>query len=54
MINALQMARLISKPVELSPGQRADPLYALMSGTGDARVWNDCRKLLAERTVAHV
>ncbi len=48
VINALQMARLISKPVELSPGQRPDPLYALMSGTGDARVWDDCRKLLAE------
>src|SRR4051812_3627362 len=46
MINALQMARLITKPVEL--GQSPDPVYALMTGTTDRKAWADARRLLVE------
>jgi hypothetical protein len=33
VINTLLMARLITKPVEIQPGQVPDPAYALMCGT---------------------
>lgn len=46
MINALQMARLITKPVEL--GQSPDPVYSLMTGTTDRKAWADARRLLVE------
>lgn len=47
VINALQMARLITKPVEIQPGQPADPVYSLMSGTTDPRAWDEAQDLLA-------
>lgn len=50
VINALQMARLITKPVEIQPGQQPDPVYSLMSGTSDERAWDEARLLLA-RTI---
>jgi hypothetical protein len=50
VINALQMARLITKPVEIQPGQQPDPVYSLMSGTIDARAWDEAQSLLA-RTI---
>lgn len=46
-INALLMARLITKPVEIQPAQSNDPIYALMSGTADPKAWDDAMKLLA-------
>ncbi|MGH7214162.1 MAG: hypothetical protein ACREIT_05310 [Tepidisphaeraceae bacterium] len=49
-INALLMARLIAKPVEIQPNQSPDPTYSLMSGTTDARAWSDAQALLA-RTI---
>lgn len=48
LIGALQMARLITKPVEIPPGQPADPAFALMSGTPDPAAWDRARALLAE------
>ena len=47
-INALLMARLTVKPVELQPGQEPDPTYGLMSGTVDPGAWTDAKNLLAE------
>ena len=47
VINALLLARLITKPVEIQPGQVPDPAYALMCGTTDSRAWDDAHRLLA-------
>ncbi len=47
IINAMQMARLITKPVEIAPGQLPDPTYSLMSGTTDVKAWTDAHELLA-------
>ena len=49
-LNALVMARLITKPVEIQPGQNPDPTYALMCGTTDGRAWDEAHRLLA-RTI---
>lgn len=46
-INAVLMARLITKPVEIQPSQPEDPTYALMSGTTDSKAWTDAKSLLA-------
>jgi hypothetical protein len=48
VINALQMARLITKPVEIRPGQAADPEYALLTGTTSQHAWDRAQELLAE------
>ena len=48
VITALQMARLITKPVEVAPGQDPDPAYALMSGTTIQEAWDQARELLAK------
>lgn len=50
VINALVMARLITKPVEIQPYQSPDPTYALMSGTTDQQAWDEAKRLLA-RTI---
>jgi hypothetical protein len=50
VINALVMARLITKPVQIQPFQALDPTYALMTGTADAQAWTDVRRLVA-RTI---
>ena len=47
-INALQLARLITKPVELEQGQPSDPAYALLTGTTNQQVWLDAGRLLAD------
>lgn len=47
IINALLMARLVTKPVEIQPGQNPDPAYALMCGTTDAAAWAEAQRLLA-------
>jgi hypothetical protein len=46
--NALVMARLITKPVEIQPHQRPDPTYALMCGTTDQQAWQDVQRLVAK------
>ena len=51
IVNAMQMARLITKPVEIQPGEVPDPTYSLMSGTTDPQAWRDAERLLAQ-TVA--
>lgn len=48
VINALQMARLITKPVEIQSGQAADPVFALLTGTTSQQVWDRAQELLAE------
>ncbi len=48
-LNAIYMARLLAKPVELQPGQVPDPTYGLMSGTADPQAWMQARNLLAQR-----
>lgn len=48
LINALQMARLITKPVEIQSGQAADPVYALLTGTTSQEAWDRVQELLAE------
>jgi hypothetical protein len=47
-INALQLARLITKPVELQPGQPPDPVYALMTGTTSLAAWAEAERLMAD------
>ncbi|MDB5289031.1 MAG: hypothetical protein JWL69_272, partial [Phycisphaerales bacterium] len=48
LINALQMARLITKPVEIQPGQAPDAVYSLMSGTTSQKTWDEAQRLLAD------
>jgi hypothetical protein len=52
-INTLLMAQLITKPVEIQPGQDPDPTYALMSGTTNPAVWADAQGLLADMILLH-
>lgn len=47
---ASELARLITKPVELNPAQRQDPIYGLMSGAADPAAWTEATNLLS-RTV---
>ncbi|WP_428938573.1 hypothetical protein [Fontivita pretiosa] len=49
LINALFMARLMTKPVQLQPNQPPDPTYGLMSGTADPKAWDQAIDLLARR-----
>ena len=48
-VDAVLMARLMTKPVEIQPGQAPDPTYGLMSGTTDPQVWSDVLHLLATK-----
>ena len=52
-ITALQLARLIAKPVELDAGQTPDPLYPLLTGTIDRTTWSDAKRLLARTILLH-
>lgn len=47
-INALLMARLVTKQVEIQPNQSPDPTYALMSGMTDPAAWAEAQRLLAQ------
>jgi hypothetical protein len=47
-LTSLVMARLITKPVEIQPGQAPDPAYAMMSGTTNQAAWDEAQRLLAE------
>ncbi len=53
-LNALVLARLMSKPVELAPTQQPDPTFGLMSGTADDDAWNGAIRLLAQRIMLRV
>ena len=48
VINALVMASLITKPVEIPLTEDPDPTYALMCGTSDLSAWSAVKGLLAE------
>jgi hypothetical protein len=41
------VAALLTKPVEVRPGQPADPAYALLSGTVDQAAWVEARRIVA-------
>ncbi|HZL34956.1 MAG TPA: hypothetical protein VFC78_06585 [Tepidisphaeraceae bacterium] len=45
---ALQIARLITRPIDHDPGQTLDPADELMSGTANPRDWRKARQLLAQ------
>ncbi len=45
--DALLLARLITRQVQLRPAQAPDPEYALLSGTVDQKTWDEARALLA-------
>lgn len=47
VINSLLMARLLTRPVEIPPGEEPDPLMGLMTGTADAPSWDAALALLA-------
>jgi hypothetical protein len=47
-LTSLVMARLVTKPVEIQPGQTPDPAYAMMSGTTNQAAWEEAQRLLAE------
>ncbi|HEV2295225.1 MAG TPA: hypothetical protein VGR35_15340 [Tepidisphaeraceae bacterium] len=47
-INALLMARLVTKQVEIQPNQSPDPTYALMSGMTNPAAWAEAQRLLAQ------
>jgi Domain of unknown function (DUF4091) len=53
VIHALQMARLITKPVQIATGQYPDPIYAMMSGTSDPGVWPIALQLVAQSILLH-
>ncbi|HWE04380.1 MAG TPA: hypothetical protein VG326_18395 [Tepidisphaeraceae bacterium] len=52
-ITALQLARLITKPVELNTGQTPEPIYSLMAGATDPQAWINARQLLSDAIVLH-
>jgi hypothetical protein len=45
--NALLMARLLTRPVEIAPTQEPDPSYGLMTGTPDRETWDSALALVA-------
>src|SRR5439155_24856249 len=49
-LNAVTMARLMTKPVQVSADQTPDPAYGLLSGTLDPATWEQADALLA-RTI---
>ena len=53
VIHALQLARLISKQVQIATGQYPDPIYAMMSGTSDPSVWPRALQLVAQSILLH-
>lgn len=42
------IARLLTKSVQIPPGQRADPIYALMTGTAEQKAWDSGMDLLTK------
>jgi hypothetical protein len=52
-VDAHQMARLITKPVQIAAGEVPDPTYSLMSGTTDLQAWSEAEKLLAQTISLH-
>lgn len=46
LLNILPMARVLTKPVEIQPGQVPDPIYSLLIGTADPLAWQDASELL--------
>lgn len=47
-LNAMLMARLLTRPVQITPSQSADALYTLLAGTADQSVWDSGMQLLAK------
>jgi hypothetical protein len=53
IIRSLVMARLITKPVEISLAQEPDPAYALMCGVTDPKAWQEAKQLLSDSILLH-
>jgi len=51
--DALLLARLITRQVELQPAQSPDPEYGLLSGTVDQKTWDEAQSLLARSILIH-
>jgi hypothetical protein len=49
--NALMLARLMTKQVQIQPGQTPDPEFGLFTGTVDQKTWDEAQTLLA-RTIS--
>jgi hypothetical protein len=45
--NAMKLARLLAKPVQIEPNQTPDPTYALMCAAADPSAWAQAQRLLA-------
>jgi hypothetical protein len=50
---AQQMARLMTKPVEVQPGKSPDPAYSLLTGVTTPAAWAQARELLAGSILLH-
>ena len=48
--NALMLARLMTKQVQIQPGQVPDPQYGLLTGTVEQKTWDQAQSILA-RTI---
>ena len=46
---SMKMSQLISKPVQLSPGQQDQPIFNLLAGNTDPRASEEARQLLVSR-----
>lgn len=47
VLSAKLFARLLSKPVEIQPGQEPDATYGMMTGTPDEPTWDEALNFLA-------
>jgi hypothetical protein len=53
LATAMQMCRLLARPVELPPNEQDDPTAALLSENVDRQAWRDATTLLASRIIDH-
>jgi hypothetical protein len=51
--DALMLARLMTKQVEIEPAQPPDPLYDLLSSTVEQQTWDQAQSLLARAILLH-
>jgi len=52
-IDAVMLARLMTKQVEIGPAQSPDPEYDLLSGTVEQQTWDQAQSLLARAILLH-
>lgn len=54
LVGVLPMARVLTKPVEITADQNADPTYSLLIGTADALAWREGQELVARMIALRV